>query len=73
MDSVEKARSIGRGMALDPSLQIILVPGPGSVAVQWRTITRTFGGGSVKGDVERMELETAEERAAFMEGLSDVE
>ena len=73
MDSVEKARSIGRGMALDPSLQIILVPGPGAVAVQWRTIARTRMCGVIKGDVKRMELETADERAAFMEGLSDVE
>ena len=66
------ARNMGHRMALDPSLQIVMVPGPGTVAVQWRTITRTSGGGVVKSDVKRMEMKTAEARAAFMEGLAGV-
>ena len=68
----ERARALGVSMALDPSLQIVMVPDAGAVTVQWRTIARTrIGSGVVKGDVKSMRLDTAGERAAFMEGLAE--
>ena len=70
MNDVEKARSVGGGMALREDYVITLVPGPGSAVVKWQSVTETPDGGSIRSDFKRVVLKTAEERAAFMEGLA---